>query len=415
MLAVGVWSSRLAVALLPLIEVRVAQFTFSDVFALVALLALSMVNGRSAQPSSFLPMWFVCGGFILSILLVVSQYNAVDRIESAANALKLGFGLLVFPGIVWLSARLGQNLGSLIWAYAAGNGLATLSALAGIGPSASYLAGDVVRLAGLAGHPVGLSISSGVSIAMLAFLPATGPWQRLLKLALVVLAAIGIATSVGVTGAVIAVAGIIAGIACSHTARGASLRALALLIGGVGLIVVMSLSGGQELLNKLLRLGSTPTITTVASDGTVAGSTLDIRLLTWEYGIARISESPVVGNGLDIAGQVSLGNLYTHNYVLLAWQTVGLAGLVIASVVTLAAVWALVALIRYRRFRTLTAAAAAGVMATLLAVMTSPALYGRVFYFLIAFGVVVAVDARSAAKARPVRSARMTGMGAASR
>lgn len=392
---------RCGVSLLPLIELRLAQFTASDAALFLGLVAWLLTRSHFKEVRTAVLTWMCVGVLIGAILLVVAQYNAVDVSESISNALKLAFAMFVATSAVLFSIFESRDAIGLLWSFGIGSAIAAMSAVLGIGPRAAVEAGEVTRLVGLAGHPVGLAVSSGTAICVVFFLAARGGWA-LVKILVLIANGVGVAVAVGATGATVALSGLLLGMFATRDIKNAIVRIVGLLgLAATAACSLLLLGFGAELLTKLTTSVGPSAGVVMYSDGDIQGSTVEIRFLTWLASAARIADHPFAGNGLDDSGQIAVGNLATHNYILLAWQTAGVLGLGISAGLTLAGLLSILWLIRSRRSGVLSAPGVALLTATITSAMTGPALYGRGLYVLLAIGIGMAIYAhRSAVECR---------------
>lgn len=393
---------RFGVLLLPLIELRLAQFTASDAALFFGLVAWLLVRPRSKGVRGAILTWMCVGVLVAAVLLVVAQYNAVDVDESISNSLKLSFAMFVATSAVLFNIFESQDALGLLWSFGIGSAFAAMSAVLGIGPRAAVEAGEVTRLVGLAGHPVGLAVSSGTAICVVFFLAARGGWA-LAKVLVLIANGIGVAVAVGATGATVALSGLLLGMFATRDIKNAVIRILGLVgLAAAAACSLLLLGFGADLLSKLATSVGPSAGVIMYSSGDIQGSTVEIRFLTWLASAARIAEHPFAGNGLDESGQIAIGNLATHNYILLAWQSAGVLGLGISAGLTLAGLVSILWLIRSRRSGLLSAPGVALLTATITSAMTGPALYGRGLYVLLAIGIGMAIYAHRSGAVREV-------------
>lgn len=386
--------TRLGVALLPLIQLRVGpQLTASDSLLAIALVCwAAVVIRRPTARRAAIPFALVAG-LVSAGLCVTSLYHPDNPPESFANALKVCFSLFVVGGVITCAVAIGRDLAGLAWAYCLGSALATLSALLRIGGAeAVYQAGDNTRLAGLAGNPVGLAISAGVALAILFHLRPSGRLGPAVQIILIVLNVTGIIVAIGLTGAVIAVFGTLVGQFYIPNVARAFRRASALFVLAIAFLVANSRWDLFTTISERFTGALNPS-QGISTAGGSNGSTLSLRLYTWQISLDRIGQHPFVGNGFDDSGQLSYGTVDTHNYFLLSWQTGGLLMLTIALILFVLSILAAVRLWKMRKVFSVPYIVAA-LAATWPGAMSSPALYGRSLYFVIALAVSAAFVGR---------------------
>lgn len=394
-----IWVTRLAVALLPLSQLRVqAQLTASDAaFVLAAIGWASYLLGREARGRIILAIAISSAVWLALLLGAIAYSNSVDPITSLSNALKVVFALFFVGGIALLAVLVAKDAQGLGWAYTTGAALTALSAFAGVGgSSSSFEAGGITRLAGLAGTPVGLAISSGTAVAMLVHLKTSGWRGRIVQLAFVAVNVAAVFLAVGLTGAVLASVGAIAGQLYVPGIRNFMRRAIVIALFAVGIFVIGTATGLLATVITRLNGALDPTQSITSVGPGVSASTLDLRELSWQLGWQRIMQHPFLGNGFDADGQIAFGTTDTHNFLVLSWQSGGVAMFAIAICALVASLWSLRQLWRYRLVTSSAPFAAAVIVATWFGALTSPALYGRDLYFMFAIGLGAALAARSA-------------------
>jgi O-antigen ligase len=329
-------------------------------------------------------IWVFVNILIMAILVIQTLYFSVNEISSVLGALKLIFAICVVGFLVFdtvLNYGIEKNL--VIW-FAAGSASAAVSSIFDFG-SPSISAGGLMRSGGLAGHPVGLAITCGTAIALLVqiLVPELTKRLKLFLLLLITGNFLGIYESLGVTGALIVLIGISVGIVYSTPSL--ARQFMQILIAGTILLVFVNSDFGGSLLGRLQGAFS-PQHGISSSSGQLNGSTVEIRLLTWQYSLGRILEHPILGNGFDESGQYSVGQVATHNYFLLMWQTGGILAFLISLCIGFSGLWALYKLWKLKTIYVNSRIAAVAISTTLFGALSSPALYGRQLYFIIALG-----------------------------
>jgi hypothetical protein len=384
-LKIGAISLRLAVFLLPLILLRIGTFTYSDIFVGIAF-CLLLANSKyfGLYKKSVSRVFLICSLFSI-YFIAISFYSSIDPIESALGSLKLLFSVGILGVTVFLGVRILQDAYALILSYSCGGAVASISAIFSVN---NFQSGDYIRSAGLAGHPVGLAITCGTCIALLVNLPY-GRKDSVIRMFLLILNGIGIVKSIGLTGAFIACIGMLIGQLFSHGKLTSRLTKTLLILMFAMLIWISNFS---EALRSRLSSIRNPSSGIRSESGSLSGSTIEIRWLSVKAGLDRIHSNPIFGNGFDVAGQVSIADIQTHNYWILMWQSGGFVAGLIAIYIGLLALRTLFLSYKFREINPYVRISAVSLGTTLLGGMLSPALYNRTFYFTLALGYATSIS-----------------------
>jgi O-antigen ligase len=377
---------------LPMIQLRLGIFTVSDTLFLASFLAALKNANRSRISRSMSIKWILLNIFMGLILALQTLYFSEDVIASLLGVCKLVFAITVVFFIVAHQISNFRIESQLVLYFSAGCAISAISAQLNLG-SLAVSAGGVMRSGGLAGHPVGLAISSGSAIALLVQVLSFSEkgFATLFISVLILFNFVGLYVSVGITGLAIMSSGILVGLIFPS---GEISRRISLIAFGGILFTLLSFSEFGIVISERIRGAFSPSQGLSTSSGQLNGSTVDIRIFTWNYGFRRILQHPLLGNGFDESGQYAYGKVATHNYFLLMWQAGGLLAFFISLAFAFVCVWSLITLWRSRFRFPKSQIGAVSIITSLVGAFTSPALYGRQLYFTIAIGVGFALKSR---------------------
>jgi hypothetical protein len=368
-----------------MIQLRIGFVTVSDLFFLVSFIATLLKSQQIGNFRRVQLTWIFLNLLIGLILSLQTLYYSMEK-----NSSLLGVGKLVFATMVVFYLVVHQTLNfprenQLVRYFSAGSALAAISAQFNFG-SPEVSAGGLIRAGGLAGHPVGLAISSGTAIALMLQIHARvkGKTELLRDSVIIFLNAFGLYISVGGTGFVIALSGILVGFLFSSQRIVHKILSFVLL--SISGFLLFGFGFGNSITNRI-QGAFFPSHGLSTSSGELNGSTVEIRLFTWEHGIKRILQHPLLGNGFDESGQFAYGRVATHNYFLLMWQSGGLLAFLISLSLLFSSVGCLITLWKNRFIFSASQVGAVAIVTTFVGALTSPALYGRQLYFTVAIGI----------------------------
>lgn len=307
-----------AIMAIPMLTIRVGTITISDALFLasggvliVRAAALPRTRHRR-RPNIPWQIAALCSAFAAT--------TTIWRADSAVGTVLVEIRVLfILLGLQWMArtlvntpARLQQAIGAYILGSAVSGAVAILQTrVRFLVPPEGLLAG---RALGLTDHPNDAGASLALAVIMAAgLLVYRGLSSEKLVAGLAILAAIGLILSGSVTGMLSAVVGI----TVLLVRRGVRLKAIA----AVYLVLTASYIGGSFVqsalgfdVSPLARLERSTRGSVSSGENTFAS-----RLKTHELARDEITRNPIIGRGLDDQSGKVLGDLSTHNFLLLAW------------------------------------------------------------------------------------------------
>ncbi|MCS5496106.1 O-antigen ligase family protein [Cnuibacter physcomitrellae] len=395
---------------------RVGAFTIGDVLLVASLLLLLLVSALNQEivwtPSPF-PLWgTVLAACVFLFGAMLSVGNAILPEDSFSIVIRI---LLVAFIVPWQARRLLPTLSHIavaaVWLLAG-------AAAAAAGSLLQYVAGpsiipggsvtDAGRFSGLTGHvsDLGGVASMGVVLGVGVLLYAQTRRGKLLALASIFAAAVGLILSGSVSGLICVGAGLLV-----YVFRRALKVRYLLLIVVIGLVVLAITATIQSAVN-----GLSPIERILQTVGISAGgrySTTESRAETYEAAAQYVIGSPIVGHGFDSLSAIADGIFPPHNIVLGALFEGGVLtvlGLLAVASRPFRGHW-----LRAQRSTAATTMLATAISAIVFA-MTAPSLYNRYFWLPLALlGACAAVSRTTHSKGEtlvPSAQTRKSSLGA---
>lgn len=391
---------------------RLISFHFGPVPAQGVLVAIAacLVLGRVRRPV-LAPLWPAAG--LVTVAASVLTGQGVLPSTSIVAGLRLGavIGLLPFV-LAFFVARDRSFVRLALGGFVVVQSLSALAAMAQWGGTTVLgVSARGGRVSGLCVHPNILGLMSALVLVVAVDRALTGGRkERALAAGLLPLHGAAIVLSGSLSGASAA----LAGLATIVLVRRAYVAALGAAVLGAACAAPFIIAGVFNI--DPVRDRFVDRIQSVAGVGAESTRTLLTRQLTYDYAIAYLRESPVVGRGFDdVNAGTYNGITVVHNFLLRSWFQGGILFVAVALAVHVAALVVVVAAIRRR-----TDAIQAATIVAILVYAMSAAFMAQYQYWiplLLAFvcvGVAPESNRRSGEVARP-RELREPGDAASAR
>ena len=295
-----------------------SYFTYQDILILIGFVFVSFLNLDFVRSK--------IGVFLIVILLtstlaIATSANSVDLFHNYINILKVVHCYVLFP---LLCLKILQTQASIKFAILGFLSGAVVSSAITIQSDSILFSQSELRVSGTLGHPVisGVMFSFAIILAVSSFLSEIRVW-KFIRLALVALFLIVVMMTQSGTALLVLGMGILSWamfviLSDSKISTKVFLVPTSIL---TLILLINYLQSNHTYQRVIFNLTSNRTSSLIPSS---AESTLQIRWRTIEYGLDKIKEAPLLGNGLDLPGQFNLSGTQPHSIFLLAWQTGGI-------------------------------------------------------------------------------------------